>query len=121
MTRMPHLPLITWDEQDRLGSITSQIVNAGAPESTFYIYSSDGLRVRKAIEGQAGLLQTDRVYLGAVELHRRFATNGMVVTYQRETLRIDHGSQTIALIETRTQGTDAAATELVRYQYTNHL
>jgi RHS repeat-associated protein len=39
----------------------------------------------------------------------------------RETLHIVDGDRRIALVETRTQGTDSGSQELVRYQYANHL
>ena len=52
-TRMPHLPVLTWDEQDSLRSTTRQVVNAGTPETTFYTYDAAGGRVRKVTDAPA--------------------------------------------------------------------
>lgn len=42
MIRMPHLPSLAWDEQDRLRSTTRQVVNSGTPETTYYVYDAGG-------------------------------------------------------------------------------
>src|SRR3569623_1723729 len=41
-TRMPHLPVMTWDEQDRLRSTTRQVATSITPETTYYTYDSTG-------------------------------------------------------------------------------
>ncbi len=120
MTQMPHLPHMAWDAQDRLSSTTAQVVNVGVPETTFYTYDAEGRRERKATDGPNGILRTHRTYLGDVELHRRFASDGSM-TLEREMLHITDGSQTLCHIETRTKGTDSGSSRLVRYQHTNHL
>jgi len=126
MIRMPHLPAMTWDEMDRLRSTTRQVVTAGTPATTFYVYESGEKRIRKTTDGQAGagvtpIRKSERVYLGAIEIYREFGTDGTTVTLRRETLHIDAGDRPIAFAETRTIGTDAALPQLVRYQHSNHL
>ena len=126
MVTMPHLPAMSWDEQDRLRSTTRQVVNAGTPETTYYAYDGGGQRVRKATDRQAPAGQTptrkaERLYLGAVEIYREFAGDGTTVTLQRETLHVEAVGQAVALVETRTIGNDLAPAQLVRYQYANHL
>jgi RHS repeat-associated protein len=126
MVTMPHLSALTWDEQDRLRSTTTQIRNTGTPGTTYYRYDGGGQRVRKVTDrqvsdGQTPTRVTERIYLGGVELYREFAGDGTTVALQRETLHIMDGTNRIALVETRTIGTDPALTQLVRYQYANHL
>jgi RHS repeat-associated protein len=126
MVTMPHLPAMSWDEQDRLRSTTRQVVNNGTPETTYYAYDGSGQRVRKATESQAPAGQTptraaERLYLGEVEIYREFAGDGMTVTLERETLRVNAVGQAVCLVETRTIGSDPAPAKLVRYQYANHL
>ena len=123
MTTMPHLALMTWDEDDRLRSTAR---SAAAPQMTWYAYDGAGQRVRKATDwqaaaGQPASLKTERIYLGAHEVYREYATDGTTVTLERETLRVTDGDTTIVLVETRTAGTDKAPAQLVRYQHGNHL
>jgi RHS repeat-associated protein len=125
MTRMPHLPALSWDEENRLRSTTRQVVNAGTPVTTFYTYDADGQRVCKATNGQsagpAGVLQSERIYLGAVEVYREFAADGTGPTLQRETLHVMEEGRRAAMVETRTVGADAGLAQLIRFQFTNLL
>jgi RHS repeat-associated protein len=126
MTKMPHLPALVWDEEDRLRSTTRQVVNNGTPVTTFYVYDSGGQRIRKTTDGQAGAGQTavrqsERVYLGVVEIYREFAADGTTVTLERETLHGMDDKRRLFLVETRTAGTDPGLPQLIRYQYSNHL
>ena len=119
MTTMPHLASLTLDEDERLRSTAR---SASAPQVTWYAYDSAGQRVRKATDWQASSgLQTERIYLGVIEIYREYATDGKTVTLERETLHLADGTRTIALVETLTTGTDKAPAQLVRYQHGNHL
>jgi RHS repeat-associated protein len=126
MVGMPHLPLMTWDEQNHLRSTTRQVVNNATPVTTFYVYDADGERVSKTTDGQApagqtGVRQAQRIYLGAVELYREFAADGSTVSLQRETLHVMDGVRRVVMVETRTTGTDQGLAQLIRYQFTNQL
>lgn len=126
MTRMPHLALMVWDEDDRLRSTTRQRVTSGTPVTTFCAYDAGGQRIRKTTDGQAAagktaVRQFERIYLGAVEIYRAFAADGRTVTLERETLHVMDGTRRVLTVETRTAGTDPGLSQLVRYQYTNHL
>jgi RHS repeat-associated protein len=127
MTRMPHLLAMSWDENDRLRSTTRQmVVNAGTPQTTFYIYDADGQRCRKVTNRQAAANQTavrasERIYLGDIELYREYGADGTTVSLERETFHISGGEQPIAFVETRTIGRDPAPAQQVRYQLRNHL
>lgn len=126
MSRMPHLPALTWDEDDRLRSTTRQAVAAGTPETSFYVCASGGQRIRKLTDGQAAAGQNatrkaERIYLGGIEIYREYAGDGTIVSLERETLHVDAGGQSAALVETRTIGTDPAPAQRLRYQFANHL
>src|SRR5260370_26967719 len=90
MTRMPHLPALTWNEHDRLQSSTRQVVNAGLPEMTWYIYDAEGQRVRKITTRQAAANLTptrklERIYLGPFEIYREDDPTGAVITLHLKT------------------------------------
>jgi RHS repeat-associated protein len=126
LTRMPHLPSMRWDAHGNLCSSSRQAMQAGTPETTHYGYDAENQRVRKltarqAAEGAAPARRKERLYLGPIEIYREFDAAGTAVTLARETLHVMLDHQRVALVETRTEGTDPAPAQLVRYQYTNHL
>ncbi len=133
MLRMPHLQVMQWDFKDQLQMTQRQAVNPGDAdgvahhgERTWYVYDSAGQRVRKVTERQVPAGQTptrrkERIYLGGFEVYREYAGDGATVNVERETLHIMDDQQRIALVETRTQGTDPAPPQLIRYQFGNHL
>src|SRR5262249_5228751 len=99
MTAIPHLPVMSWDEQDRLQSTTRQRkVNGGMPETTFYTYEGTGHRARKRTyaatnaDGVTPVLKKERIYLGPLEIYREFDVDGVTPTLERETLHVllDH-------------------------------
>jgi RHS repeat-associated protein len=123
MVRMPHLPLMQWDFRDELGATSRQVVNVGAPETTYYVYDAAGQRARKITERQNGARKNERFYLGGFEVYREFDAGG-TVALERETLHVMDDKQRIALIETRTIDNGAAVsspTPAQRYQFGNHL
>lgn len=127
MTTMSHLSLMQWDYKDQLEATAQQVVtNGGTPETTWYVYDSTGQRVRKVTERQAASGQTptrlkERIYLGGFEIYREYGGDGNTISLERETLPIMDDQQRVALIETRTQGSDQAPQQLTRYQFSNHL
>jgi RHS repeat-associated protein len=125
MVRMPHMPSLAWDEQDRLASTSRQVVNAGIPETTFYTYDSSGQRAIKATDGatnsgSVGPQERERVYLGIVEIYREFDATGNVAL-ERETLHVNAAAETVCLCENRTIGTDQGSLSFTRYWHSNHL
>jgi RHS repeat-associated protein len=127
MTAMPHLPLMQWDFHDQLQATARQAVSGGAiPETTWYVYDAGGQRVRKVTEREAvapaqPARKTERVYLGGFEVHREYQNDGATVSLERETLHLLDDKRRVALVETRTLGTDPAPAQLVRYELGNHL
>jgi RHS repeat-associated protein len=120
---MPHLNLMQWDFKDQLQMTQRQAINAvdgllRNGERTWYVYDMAGQRVRKVTEFAAGQLKEERVYVGGFEVYRRHGTDPLT----RETLHVMDDKRRIALVETRTEGTEqGTAAQLIRYQFDNHL
>jgi len=126
MTLMPHLAVLSWDEDDRLRSTVRQAAGSGIPQTAYYGYDSDAQRVRKttdrqAVAGQTASRKSERIYLDHIEIYREYAADGTTITLERQTLHVSDGDKPVALVETRTVGTDKAPAQLVRYQFGNHL
>jgi RHS repeat-associated protein len=121
MSSMPHLALLVWDHHDRLRATARQVTTAGSPETTWYSYASAGQRVRKLTTRPNGTRASERRYAGPFEVYREFGPNGTAIQLERQTLHVMMGAERIALIETRTQGQDAAPAGQVRYQLADHL
>lgn len=124
LLRMPHLEILQWDFKDQLRMTRRQAIDAADSEGvehqgerTWYVYDSGGLRVRKVTELASGQVKDERIDLGGFEIYRRPGPNPVV----RETLHILDDQQRIALVETRTAGSDPAPAQIVRYQLGNHL
>ena len=117
-TAMPEIPVLAWDEYDRLHATAR-----GGQETTYYLYDAAGQRARKVTEralAEAASRKHERIYIGSFEVYREYDTLG-AVTLERETLSVRDDKQRIALVETRTAGTDNGPRELIRYQLSNHL
>jgi RHS repeat-associated protein len=127
ITAMPHLPVMQWDYRDQLQATAQQAVSGGGtPEMTWYVYDSGGQRVRKVTQSSATATETpsrtkERIYIGGFEIYREYANDGVTVTLERQTLHIMDDKRRIALVETRTQGDDGSAAQLIRYQFGNNL
>ncbi len=121
MSSMPHLTLMQWNFKDQLQATSRQFVNNGTPETTFYVYDGTGQRVRKITERQNGTRKHERIYVGSFEVFREYDGSGTSVTLERETLHVMDDQQRIALVETRTQGSDGSPAQLIRIQLGNHL
>ena len=124
MVRMPHLANhpdaddanMHWDYKDQLRKVDL----AGIGGTAYYVYDGSGQRIRKMVEKSPGLTE-ERIYLGGFEVFRRHDGSGEV-TLERETLHVVDGERRIALVDTRTHGTEEHIPEqLIRYQLGNHL
>jgi RHS repeat-associated protein len=126
MTAMPHLSSMRWDCMDRLIATSRQVVNPTSldgvvPETTNYVYDAAGQRMRKVTENQSGVRRTERIYLGGFEVYREYNGSGSVIKLERQTLHVMDDRQRIALVETRTLGTELSPVQLTCYQLGNHL
>jgi len=119
MLHMPHLPLMQWDFRDRLSATAKQVVNTGAPETTYYVYDASGQRVRKVTELANGSPKDERIYLGGIEIYR--SHSGSAAGLVRETLHVMDDSQRVALVETGNGIDNGTSKQLIRYQLGNHL
>ncbi len=118
MTRMAHLPTMQWDFRDQL-SATTRTVGAGA-ETTYYVYDSNGERVRKVTETADGRRRSERIYIGSFEVYRKYESDGDAVQLERQTLHVMDDNRRVAMVERRTRGTEGEAC-LVRLQLSTHL
>ncbi|MGH9753406.1 MAG: SpvB/TcaC N-terminal domain-containing protein [Blastocatellia bacterium] len=115
MTAMPHLPLMEWDYHDQL-----RRVDMGGGGTAYYVYDASGQRVRKVVEKNDGALIEERITLGGFEVFRRRNASGIVL--ERETLHVMDDSRRVAIVDTRTLGSEAdVPAQLIRYQFGNHL
>jgi RHS repeat-associated protein len=102
-----------WDFEDHLRS-----VSLGGGGTASYTYGADGNRDRKVIDRGTGLIE-ERLYVGSFEVFTR--TRGGTVELQRETLHVMDGEHRLAMVDSRTAGTDGTPAQLIRYQFSNHL
>lgn len=127
MTSMPQLQAMQWNFHDELQMSQRQAINAGdvdgvlrQGERTYYVYDGTGRRTRKVTESSAGIKRKERLYLDGFEIYREYDSTG-VITLQRESLHVIDDRQRIALVETRTRGSDASPAQLFRFLFSNHL
>ena len=120
MTGMAHLPVMEWNFVDQLRATQRQAGDATSSERTWYVYDSSGQRVRKVTDRANGSRRKERIYVGGFEVYREYGGTGDV-TLERESLPMSDGTTRIALVETRTQGSDDVAARVIRYQFGNHL
>jgi RHS repeat-associated protein len=124
---MPGLSELTWTRRDELASSVTQVVAGEAtPETTYYAYEAAGARARVVTERYAGVggrptRKSDRMQFGRFDVYREYDGSGRDVTLERETLDVVTPGGRLALIETRTRGTDDGPRRLARHQLTDHL
>jgi RHS repeat-associated protein len=123
MKQMPHLDAMLWNHHDQLIAATRTRRGNGpsvAPfpaisNPVFFAYDIRGQRVRKVAES-SGVI-ADRIYVGSYELYRERSSLSSPPSQSRETLHAFDGHTRVAMVESRTDGSD----ELIRYQLSNHL
>jgi RHS repeat-associated protein len=114
---MPHLSRLEWDEQDQL-----RRADIGPTSRLFCQYDGERQRVRKIWLHDD--FRDERIYLGGVELFRRYPRAGSQVIDELQTLHVVDGQQRVCMVETPTiAGRDEIArpTSRYRFQLGNHL
>ena len=125
ITNMPHLQMMAWNFKEELQATSQQRrTDGGSPETTYYVYDSNGQRARKITEhtADAGFIpgiKDERIYVGGFEVYRR---DGL----ERETIHIMDDKNRIAMIDTETSPRKympgrTKPTQTIRYQMSNHL
>ncbi|KAM7190879.1 putative insecticidal toxin complex protein [Naviculisporaceae sp. PSN 640] len=76
MTTVPKFTELDWNMNNMLWFSSTQYMNEGTPERTYYVYDHAGNRVRKvtessAISGEPARKQKDTLFLGGVDLLTR--------------------------------------------------
>lgn len=109
-----HLQSLSYNAENRL----ERVVLTGT-RTAYYQYDAQGQRVRKTIIDTNTNIKEIRKYVGEWELYRKFT--GSSLTIARETLHVNDDTGRIALVDTRTVGTGTEPSQLLRYQFSNHL
>jgi RHS repeat-associated protein len=124
INQLPHLTNMQWNYKDHLQSVQQTIGNG---ERTFYVYDGSGQRVRKVtLQQGSNSKKEERIYLGGVEIFRKYKNDGTTIELERETIHILDDKRRIALVETKVKhnGSNDTTTinhNMVRYQFANHL
>jgi RHS repeat-associated protein len=117
LDRTPGNYRLRWDISDMIHH-----VNLGGGGNAFYNYGSDKERSRKRIVRNSGGVE-ERLYLGGMELFRKFDASGEIVE-EIETHHLFDGEQRVLIVEDVFKSDTAnlpANTTLFKYQYSNHL
>lgn len=110
-----NLTTLVWNFLDQLSEI-----DLGGGGRALYAYGISGTRRRKTIRRQGGLTE-ERLYLGGLEIFRRFAPDG-TLRFERRTLHVGDDEGALATLDVKTLDADNAdpanpvGQPLVRYQ-----
>jgi len=122
ITSMPHLSVLEWNFKDQLQAVARQVVcnDNIPPETTYYVYDSKGIRVRKVTENfGGGSKKEERIYLGSIEIYKKHSgtNNGL----ERTSLYVLDDTRRIAMVDTRNEIDDDTDLRTVRFQLGNHI
>ncbi|KAH6984363.1 virulence plasmid 65kDa B protein-domain-containing protein [Ilyonectria sp. MPI-CAGE-AT-0026] len=122
ITSMPGFSRLGWDCNRKLRSTARQSVKHGVPETTWFVYDSDGNRVRKVTEratlttGGSNTKLKQKLFLDGAEIFQRYGGDGISFQSTTITSRINgsaSGDAPLVMIETEANEQDAP--ELIRY------
>lgn len=122
ITSLPHLSVMEWNFKDELQATARQVVcnDGNPPETTFYVYGSNGQRVRKVTEiNGGGSKKEERLYLGGIEIYKKYSGNHSGL--ERTTLHVMDDTRRIAMVDSRNNVNDNTDQRAVRFQFSNHL
>lgn len=123
---LAHLTVMRRDAAGRLQATARTATATGTPQTTYYVHDETGARIRKVTEraagpGQTPTRQAERICLGACEIYREYAADGIAVTLERHTLHVRDDHARVAVIDRRIAGAEAAPARSVRFQLGDHL
>lgn len=109
-------PLIHWDHRDLIQTLDLQ-----GGGWAYYNYDAGKQRTRKVIESQNGVRRWERIYLGGLEIFRRYSKG--VVVEEIESLHQFAGEERRLLVDDvlQTDNLRLSPGQLYRYQYSNEL
>lgn len=116
LNRVPNEYRLRWDYRDMIYT-----ANLGGGGRAFYNYDADKQRTRKRIEHNGARVE-ERLYLGGMELYRRWENNNLAEEIETHHLFAD--DQRILIVEDvleTNNDADLPTGALYRYQYSNHL
>jgi len=107
---------IRWDYRDMIRALNLQ-----GGGWAYYNYDAGKQRTRKVIENHTSAKQWERIYLGGLDIYRRYS--GGSIVEEIESLHLFEGEQRLLLIDDVLQPSNAnqPTGPLYRYQYNNHL
>jgi RHS repeat-associated protein len=113
MLSMPHLRGMEWDHRDQL-----RHVEVATDQEAFFTYASDRQRVRKV--WLHGGFRDERIYLGDVEVFRRYPSSGTAAREELHTLHVSDFEGRVCLVEMPIDD-GADRSRRFRYQVSSHL
>jgi RHS repeat-associated protein len=119
---LPHLSKMEWNFKDELQAVARQVVcnENNPPETTYYVYDSNGQRVRKVTEvNGGGSKKEERLYLGGIEIYKKHSGNHNGL--ERTTLHVMDDTRRIAMVDTQNGIDTDTDLRTVRFQFSNHL
>ncbi|KAL7904169.1 hypothetical protein GGI35DRAFT_490755 [Trichoderma velutinum] len=121
MTSMSGFANLIWDMDNRLRSITRQVVNDGTGATTWYVYDYNGDRIRKVVESEALSNEQPKVlkdiqYLPLLQMELNFNGQGVVVKSKIMSTVGNIGGSTAAVVEMTSTEKTPDPKPLIRYQ-----
>ena len=125
---MPHLRGIDWNYRNNISRalIIDRSASGQASDAEYYVYSGDGIRIRKVTEKlvNGNVEITEKIYSDGCEIKR--VRRGNQLLLERKTSHITDGTDRIALLPQWSQDrhareTDDTSRKKIHYQLSNHL
>lgn len=129
LVSMPGFSAMQWDFQHQLRKTSRQVTSSNdvVPETTYYVYDSNGNRVRKVTERcqiscATATRSYETLYIGGFEVFRKYLSDGASLSLERKTISIQSEKQ-ICRVETEHKGVSGIEnkTTILRYQVSDHL
>lgn len=127
MKELEHIEGISWNYRNNIASATI-IERDSENDAEYYVYDNSGQRVRKVKEtynSDGNLLWIEeKIYLGGVEIKRKYQGESKTLTEDRSTVHIMDDQKRIALVHYWDESNDTSVTtdtNKIHYQLGNHL
>jgi RHS repeat-associated protein len=115
LARVADAQSIRWDYRDMIRAFN--LLGGGW---VYYNYDSTKQRTRKVLENQNGAKQWERIYLGGLEIYRRYSRG--IVVEEIESIHLMTSDRQLLVDDVLvTDNSRLPVSTLYRYQYNNHL